>query len=290
MRATAAATSSRAAPGGTSRPSTMHNSFSKPGSISASRLNTCPDGLRPSAKRQPNTGSCTPNCSWIARAVSPTFQPTRCTPRSRSRVSRMRYASSIVSRSAQSWGKYSPRSAAASNAAAIASISVASTAQSAALRGRSNRLGHRERRRRGAVVKMAGDPPTLDCHERRLLFGATRHRMQTPRMKAAAGRRIQRAWHFASQDDFVLPLVRMARQGSREQRLRVGVLRGAGERARLSLLDNLAEIHDDNRVAHMRHRGEVMRYEQVSEPELGLQFAKQTEDLRPERHFERRDR
>src|SRR5437588_528014 len=188
--------------------------------------------------------------------------------------------SSIASRSAQSWGKYSPRAAAASNAAAVASISVASTAQSAALRGRSNRLGHRERRRRGAVVKVAGGPPSLDCHERRLLFGAARHRMQTPRMKAAAGRRIQRAWHFASQDDFVLPLVRMARQGGREQRLRVGVLRGAGERARLSLLDNLAEIHDDNCVAHMRRRGEVERKERVRRPEFRARDLSEVEELR----------
>ena len=82
----------------------------------------------------------------------------------------------------------------------------------------------------------------------------------------------------------------MARQGSRKQRFGVGMLRSAGEGARLALLDDLAEIHDRDRVAHMRHRGQIMRDEQVGEAELGLQIAEQIQDLRPDRHIERRHR
>src|SRR6267154_5793614 len=68
------------------------------------------------------------------------------------------------------------------------------------------------------------------------------------------------------------------------------MLRRAGEGARLALLDDLAEIHDRDRVAHMRDRGEVMRDEQVGQPEFFLQIAEQVQDLRPDRYVERRYR
>ena len=64
----------------------------------------------------------------------------------------------------------------------------------------------------------------------------------------------------------------------------------AGEGAGLAALDDLAEIHDHNRVAHMRDRGEVVGDEQIGEPELGLQVAQQVEDLRPDRDVESGDR
>src|SRR5205823_3230375 len=78
----------------------------------------------------------------------------------------------------------------------------------------------------------------------RLLLAAARHDMRATRMEAAARRRVQGTWHLAGQDDLLLLLVGVARQGSREQRLGVGMFRITGEGARLTLPDDLAEIRD----------------------------------------------
>src|SRR5580704_14318409 len=115
---------------------------------------------------------------------------------------------------------------------------------------------------------MAGDEPLSECRERRRLLGAARHRMRTARMEVATRRRVQRARHLAGQDDLVLPLVGMAWQRRREQGLGIGVLWRAGERARLALLDDPAEIHDRDRVAHMRHGGESVSDEEIGKTEL----------------------
>src|SRR5712664_3133605 len=74
--------------------------------------------MRPSLSRQPKTGSCTLNCSWIGFAGSPTFQPTCATPAAQRRAtspSWMRYASSRSSRFSQAGGKNTPRSRSAQN-------------------------------------------------------------------------------------------------------------------------------------------------------------------------------
>ena len=64
----------------------------------------------------------------------------------------------------------------------------------------------------------------------------------------------------------------------------------ARERSRLAALDDLAEVHHGDLVAHMRDRGEVVGDEEVGDAELGLQVAQQVEDLRADRDVERRDR
>src|ERR1700758_302472 len=64
----------------------------------------------------------------------------------------------------------------------------------------------------------------------------------------------------------------------------------AGERTGLAALDDLAEIHDQNRVAHMRDRGEVVGDKEIREPELGLPVAQQVQDLRSDRDVESGDR
>ena len=48
----------------------------------------------------------------------------------------------------------------------------------------------------------------------------------------------------------------------------VRMLRRPRERLRVAHLDDLAEIHHHDRVAHMRHRGEVMGDEQIRQPQL----------------------
>ena len=75
-------------------------------------------------------------------------------------------------------------------------------------------------RRSHLVVEVAGDDPPAEIAQFRLLLGAPRHRLRTARVEAAAGRRVERARHFAGQDDLLAALVGMARQRRREQRLR----------------------------------------------------------------------
>ena len=63
-----------------------------------------------------------------------------------------------------------------------------------------------------------------------------------------------------------------------------------GERARLAALDDLAQVHDHDRVAHVGDGGEVVGDEEVGQAEPRLQVAQQVEDLGADRDVERRDR
>src|SRR5687767_9561802 len=109
------------------------------------------------------------------------------------------------------------------------------------------------------------------------------------RMEAAAGRRIDRARHVAREDD---PLARAARVGHRdrrEQRDRVGVLRVREEGLGLGELDDPAEVHHRDAVADVLDHREVVRDEEVGQPELVLQVHQQVDHLRLHRYVERGD-
>ena len=71
---------------------------------------------------------------------------------------------------------------------------------------------------------------------------------------------------------------------------RVGMARVLEERPRVGDLDDLAEVHHGDAVAHVAHDREVVRDEDVGEAELALQIGEQVEDLRLDRDVERRDR
>ena len=55
-------------------------------------------------------------------------------------------------------------------------------------------------------------------------------------------------------------------------------------------LDDAAEIHHGDPVADMLDHREIVRDEQIGQPELVLQVHQQVDDLRLDRHVERRDR
>ena len=57
-----------------------------------------------------------------------------------------------------------------------------------------------------------------------------------------------------------------------------------------ALLDDPAEIHHGDPVRDVLHDREVVGDEQVGEPKLALQVLQQVDDLRLDRHVERRDR
>lgn len=114
--------------------------------------------------------------------------------------------------------------------------------------------------------------------------------MQATRVEPAPCRRSQRARHLALQDSLFLPLVRMDRQCSGKQRLRVGMLRRPCQHLSLAALNDFAQIHDHDGMAHMRDRREVVGDEQIGQPQLRLQVAQQVKDLRADRYVERRHR
>ena len=55
-------------------------------------------------------------------------------------------------------------------------------------------------------------------------------------------------------------------------------------------LDHLAEVHHRDAVADVPHHRQIVGDEQVRQPELVLQVREQVEDLRLDRHVERRHR
>src|SRR5215467_12502094 len=115
------------------------------------------------------------------------------------------------------------------------------------------------------TVEVTSNQATVHVCELRLPLRAVRHGMGAARVKVAAGRRPQRAWHLAGQDDFFPPLVGTARERSREEGLGIGMLRCADERLSLAALDDLAQVHDDDRVTHMRNGCEIVGDEQVGQ-------------------------
>ena len=68
------------------------------------------------------------------------------------------------------------------------------------------------------------------------------------------------------------------------------MLRRREDLVRVCDLDELAAVHHGDAVAHMPHGGEVVRDEEVREPETALKIHQEVEDLRPDRDVERRHR
>ena len=56
------------------------------------------------------------------------------------------------------------------------------------------------------------------------------------------------------------------------------------------LLDDPPEVHDRHAVAHVLHNRQVVRDEEVGEPHRLLELDEQVDDLRLDRHVERRGR
>ena len=55
-------------------------------------------------------------------------------------------------------------------------------------------------------------------------------------------------------------------------------------------LDDLAEVHDGDAVGDVAHDRQIVRDEEVRQAEAALQLLEQVDDLRPDRHVERRHR
>ena len=132
-----------------------------------------------------------------------------------------------------------------------------------------------------------GEPPRQPLLERRRLLGADRSGHRAAGMKGASGRRIGRLRRLPGEAN-PLPAPAQRRHG-RDERAGVGMERPLVELGRRSLLDDLAEVHDGDAVAHVADDAEIVRDEDVGQPAPLLQIPQEVEHLGLHRDVERRD-
>ena len=108
-------------------------------------------------------------------------------------------------------------------------------------------------------------------------------------MEVAGARWVDRVRHVPFEHERLAPAaeVRVGDRHGGEQRARVRVLRRGVEVAPLRDLDGLPEIHHHHAVRDVADDVEVVRDEDVGEPELLLQVLQEIEDLRLHRDVER---
>ena len=90
------------------------------------------------------------------------------------------------------------------------------------------------------------------------------------------------------EDDPLPPTLphRVRERDRRQERLGVGVLRAPVHLVGRTLLDDPPEVHHRDPVAHVAHEREVVRDEEVREPELLLEVAQQVDDIGLDRDVE----
>src|SRR5262249_19551814 len=114
--------------------------------------------------------------------------------------------------------------------------------------------------------------------EPRLLLGAALERERAARMKAASGRRIDRARHVALQHGARPSARGIGERHGGKERPRIGVLARAVELCGGSDLDDLAEIHHRHAVADVLDHPQVVGDEEKREAELLLQVEQHVQD------------
>ena len=99
-------------------------------------------------------------------------------------------------------------------------------------------------------------------------------------MEVAAARGVDRVREVSFDGGGLDDLVRVELGDGLHQRLRVGMQRLLEELGGRRLLDDLAEVHDDDAPAHVADDAEVVRDEEIGQVELLLQLDEQVEHLR----------
>ena len=107
-----------------------------------------------------------------------------------------------------------------------------------------------------------------------------------PRGRVGGARRLARQHH--ARPGGLLYGIRQGNGG--HQRLRVRVQRVVEQLRALRHFDELAQVHDGHPVADVPHQRQVVRDEQVRQPEPLLQVLQQIDDLRLHRDVQRRHR
>src|SRR5215207_7366657 len=110
-------------------------------------------------------------------------------------------------------------------------------------------------------------------------------RLGTARVEAAAGRRIERIGDLAGDLDAARPSEGVRNRG--DEGARVGMARTGEDRLPAPGLDDAAEIHHGDAVAHVLDDAEVVADHDVGQPEGVLELEQEIDDLRPDRNVER---
>src|SRR6185437_5751139 len=131
--------------------------------------------------------------------------------------------------------------------------------------------------------------PSVD--QRRLLLGADRLCLPAACSEPAAGRWVRRVRNVALQHDALspAPVRRIFDRDRRQQRLCVRVRRALEDVVSRPDLDDLSEIHHRDAVGDVTDEREVVGDEERCETEVALQRLEQIDDLRADRHVQRRD-
>src|SRR2546423_8452416 len=138
---------------------------------------------------------------------------------------------------------------------------------------------------------MTGGPLAAgDLTKRWLDLGAVFRRNRAARAEVTSRRRVGRARDLTLQHRLLALDGWVRDRNHRDQRLRVGVPRGAQQLLGGRELYDLAQVHDGDPIAHLLHPRHVVRDEQVGEVEFVLQVFEQIQDLRLDRHVQGGDR
>jgi hypothetical protein len=109
-------------------------------------------------------------------------------------------------------------------------------------------------------------------------------------MEVAPGWRGERARHITLEHDSVAAQTWVRNRDRREKRLSVWVLRVAVEQFPISDFNDAAEVHNRHPIADVLNNCQIVGDKEQREIEFLLQFAKQVEHLRLNRHIKSRDR
>ena len=131
--------------------------------------------------------------------------------------------------------------------------------------------------------------PLAAVDQRRILLRTDRLCLPAARPEPATRRRVGRVRHVALEHDpLALPaLARLLDRNRGEQCLRVRMRWALVDVRPGSDLDDTSEVHDGDAVGDVPHEREIVRDEEVRQPEVPLQRLEQVDDLRPDRNVER---
>ena len=136
-----------------------------------------------------------------------------------------------------------------------------------------------------------GPMPRHHLAQRGHVVVAARHHVRAARMEVAARRRIDRARHIPREDHpLAPPRAGLRDRHRRQQRLGVRMQRHLEQAGLVGGLDDAAQIHHRHAVADVLHHRQIVRDEQIGQLELVLQVHQQIDDLRLDRHVQRRHR
>lgn len=139
-------------------------------------------------------------------------------------------------------------------------------------------------------VKMAGHlAPWLDLPNLGVCNAANIHRSRTAGMEGAAGRRGGRGGYFSGHLARQRPCAGIGNRGALSKEHAVGMRRVVHDRLRWSTLDHAAQIHHQGLRTEVTNDAKVVRDEKKRLAAALAQIVEQFQDLRLDRHVERRD-